>query len=156
MRASAAGSGGHVLLSCVMQPRRTLLTPHAHRQPGPPCAATHSCFRNPAALPHPSCLPARLRLPACVFPPASARLRLPACICVRLPPAARRELTLPIAAYLGIPKENVFANRMNWQWDDETGMPTKLVSRLGGPGGAGSAGGVLGAGACGCGLCARV
>ncbi|KAG2446311.1 hypothetical protein HXX76_000899 [Chlamydomonas incerta] len=38
-----------------------------------------------------------------------------------------RELTLPIASYLGIPKENVFANRMNWQWDDETGMPTKLV-----------------------------
>ncbi|EFJ50802.1 hypothetical protein VOLCADRAFT_88690, partial [Volvox carteri f. nagariensis] len=38
-----------------------------------------------------------------------------------------RELTLPIAAYLGIPKSNVFANRMNWQWDDETGEPTKLV-----------------------------
>lgn len=28
---------------------------------------------------------------------------------------ACRELTLPIAAHLGIPKENVFANRMNWQ-----------------------------------------
>ncbi len=26
-----------------------------------------------------------------------------------------RELTLPIAAYLGVPKEHVFANRMNWQ-----------------------------------------
>ncbi|KXZ53839.1 hypothetical protein GPECTOR_6g757 [Gonium pectorale] len=38
-----------------------------------------------------------------------------------------RELTLPIAAYLGIPKSHVFANRMNWQWDDETGAPTKLV-----------------------------
>ncbi|GLI64296.1 hypothetical protein VaNZ11_007519 [Volvox africanus] len=38
-----------------------------------------------------------------------------------------RELTLPIASYLGIPKSNVFANRMNWQWDDETGEPTKLV-----------------------------
>ncbi|GLC44857.1 hypothetical protein PLESTM_001654900, partial [Pleodorina starrii] len=38
-----------------------------------------------------------------------------------------RELTLPIACYLGIPKSNVFANRMNWQWDDETGEPTKLV-----------------------------
>ncbi|KXZ53840.1 hypothetical protein GPECTOR_6g758 [Gonium pectorale] len=38
-----------------------------------------------------------------------------------------RELILPIAAHLGIPKGNVFANRMNWQWDDETGAPTKLV-----------------------------
>ncbi|KAG2432760.1 hypothetical protein HYH02_012893 [Chlamydomonas schloesseri] len=38
-----------------------------------------------------------------------------------------RELLLPIAAYLGIPKDRVFANRMHWQWDDETGMPTKLV-----------------------------
>ncbi|PNG99890.1 Phosphoserine phosphatase, chloroplastic, partial [Tetrabaena socialis] len=38
-----------------------------------------------------------------------------------------RELILPLAAYLGIPKENVFANRMNWQWDDETGEPTKLM-----------------------------
>ncbi|GIL83780.1 hypothetical protein Vretimale_10573 [Volvox reticuliferus] len=38
-----------------------------------------------------------------------------------------RELTLPVASYLGIPKANVFANRMNWQWDDETGEPTKLV-----------------------------
>ncbi|KAG2492528.1 hypothetical protein HYH03_009193 [Edaphochlamys debaryana] len=38
-----------------------------------------------------------------------------------------RELTLPIAAYLGIPKDHVFANRMNWQWDDETGEPTRLV-----------------------------
>jgi len=38
-----------------------------------------------------------------------------------------RELTLPIAKYLGVPKENVFANRMNWQWDDETGEPTRLV-----------------------------
>ncbi|GFH06444.1 phosphoserine phosphatase, chloroplastic, partial [Haematococcus lacustris] len=38
-----------------------------------------------------------------------------------------RELTLPIAQHLGIPKHNVFANRMNWQWDDETGEPTRLV-----------------------------
>lgn len=38
-----------------------------------------------------------------------------------------RELTLPIAKYLGVPKENVFANRMNWQWDDETGEPSRLV-----------------------------
>eukprot|EP00198_Chlamydomonas_reinhardtii_P000461 XP_001689796.1 predicted protein [Chlamydomonas reinhardtii] len=38
-----------------------------------------------------------------------------------------RELLLPIAAHLGIPKDRVFANRMHWQWDDETGMPTKLV-----------------------------
>ncbi|KAG2490538.1 hypothetical protein HYH03_010932 [Edaphochlamys debaryana] len=38
-----------------------------------------------------------------------------------------RELTLPLAAHLGIPKDRVFANRMNWQWDDETGEATKLV-----------------------------
>ncbi|KAF6254612.1 HAD-like domain-containing protein [Scenedesmus sp. NREL 46B-D3] len=38
-----------------------------------------------------------------------------------------RELTLPIAKYLGVPKENVYANRMNWQWDDETGEPSRLV-----------------------------
>lgn len=38
-----------------------------------------------------------------------------------------RELTLPIAKHLGIPKEFVFANRMNWQWDDETGEPSRLV-----------------------------
>ena len=41
-----------------------------------------------------------------------------------------RELLLPIAAHLGIPKDRVFANRMHWQWDDETGMPTKLVRPL--------------------------
>lgn len=28
---------------------------------------------------------------------------------------------------LGVPAKNVFANRMNWQCDDETGLPTKLV-----------------------------
>eukprot|EP00884_Botryococcus_braunii_P018008 jgi/Botrbrau1/4891/Bobra.118_1s0005.1 len=38
-----------------------------------------------------------------------------------------REITLPIARYLGVPVNNVFANRMNWQVDDETGLPTKLV-----------------------------
>lgn len=38
-----------------------------------------------------------------------------------------REMTLPIAKYLGIPPENVIANRMLWQWDDETGEPSKLV-----------------------------
>ncbi|KAI8466342.1 MAG: NAD-dependent glycerol-3-phosphate dehydrogenase N-terminus-domain-containing protein [Monoraphidium minutum] len=38
-----------------------------------------------------------------------------------------REMTLPIARYLGIPAANVYANRMNWQWDDETGEPTRLV-----------------------------
>lgn len=26
-----------------------------------------------------------------------------------------RELTLPIARYLGVPDANVFANRLNWQ-----------------------------------------
>jgi hypothetical protein len=36
-----------------------------------------------------------------------------------------RELTLPIARHLGIPKENVYANRMNWQWDDELAEPTR-------------------------------
>ncbi|MEW5301341.1 MAG: hypothetical protein WDW36_004205 [Sanguina aurantia] len=38
-----------------------------------------------------------------------------------------REMILPIAAYLGVPMDNVFANRMTWQWDDETGSPTHLV-----------------------------
>lgn len=38
-----------------------------------------------------------------------------------------RELSLPIAKELGVPAQNVFANRMNWQWDDETGEPTRLV-----------------------------
>ncbi|KAG1681299.1 hypothetical protein FOA52_007345 [Chlamydomonas sp. UWO 241] len=38
-----------------------------------------------------------------------------------------REIMLPIAAHLGIPMENVFANRMLWQWDDETMEPTRLV-----------------------------
>eukprot|EP00955_Chlamydomonas_euryale_P106921 365734-Chlamydomonas_euryale.AAC.29 len=38
-----------------------------------------------------------------------------------------RELMLPIARYLNVPSENVFANRMMWQWDEVTMMPTKLV-----------------------------
>lgn len=38
-----------------------------------------------------------------------------------------REMTLPIARYLGVPVDHVYANRMNWQWDDETGEPTRLV-----------------------------
>ncbi|KAI7839328.1 hypothetical protein COHA_006919 [Chlorella ohadii] len=38
-----------------------------------------------------------------------------------------RELCLPIARALGVPPAHLFANRMNWQVDDETGMPTKLV-----------------------------
>lgn len=38
-----------------------------------------------------------------------------------------RELCLPIARELGVPLKNLFANRMNWQVDDDTGMPTKLV-----------------------------
>jgi glycerol-3-phosphate dehydrogenase (NAD+) len=38
-----------------------------------------------------------------------------------------REMVIPLAAYLGVPMENVFANRMNWQWDDETMQPTKLI-----------------------------
>lgn len=38
-----------------------------------------------------------------------------------------REMTLPIAKVLGVPFSNVFANRMNWQADDVTGVPTKLV-----------------------------
>mmetsp|Transcript_21179 Transcript_21179/g.55176 ORF Transcript_21179/g.55176 Transcript_21179/m.55176 type:complete len:618 (+) Transcript_21179:94-1947(+) len=38
-----------------------------------------------------------------------------------------RELILPLAKYLGVPKENVYANRMAWQWDDDTGQPTRLV-----------------------------
>lgn len=38
-----------------------------------------------------------------------------------------RELCLPIVRALGVPPKNLFANRMNWQVDDDTGMPTKLV-----------------------------
>ncbi|GAX75615.1 hypothetical protein CEUSTIGMA_g3059.t1 [Chlamydomonas eustigma] len=38
-----------------------------------------------------------------------------------------RELTLPIAEQLGIPRQQVFANRMLWQWDDETLEPSRLV-----------------------------
>ncbi|PSC74868.1 glycerol-3-phosphate dehydrogenase [Micractinium conductrix] len=38
-----------------------------------------------------------------------------------------RELCLPICRELGVPPKNLFANRMNWQVDDDTGMPTKLV-----------------------------
>ena len=36
-------------------------------------------------------------------------------------------MALPIADCLGIPKDRVFANRMLWQWDDETMEPSRLV-----------------------------
>lgn len=36
-------------------------------------------------------------------------------------------MILPFARHLGIPKDKVFANRMNWQWDDELSEPTRLV-----------------------------
>ncbi len=42
-----------------------------------------------------------------------------------LPPY--REIILPIAAHLGIPPENVIANRMMWEWDHETEEPSRLV-----------------------------
>lgn len=32
-----------------------------------------------------------------------------------------RELCLPVAQHLGVPKEHVFANRMQWQLGDDTG-----------------------------------
>jgi glycerol-3-phosphate dehydrogenase (NAD+) len=38
-----------------------------------------------------------------------------------------RELSLPIARALGIPPKNLFANRMNWQFNDDTGEIDKLV-----------------------------
>lgn len=38
-----------------------------------------------------------------------------------------RELCLPIAKALGVPTSHVYANRMNWQVDDDTGMPSILV-----------------------------
>jgi hypothetical protein len=50
-----------------------------------------------------------------------------------LPPGGFRELTLPIAKHLGIPKERVFANRMQWQ------------VRAAGKGGGGKQGGVVAA-----------
>ncbi len=37
------------------------------------------------------------------------------------------ELTLPIADRLNVPRDRVFANRMLWQWDDDTMEPTRLV-----------------------------
>lgn len=43
------------------------------------------------------------------------------------PVTSPREMALPIADCLGIPKERVFANRMLWQWDDETMEPSRLV-----------------------------
>lgn len=41
-----------------------------------------------------------------------------------------REMTLPIARYLGVPKDHVFANRMNWQWDDDTGERSSGISAM--------------------------
>lgn len=38
-----------------------------------------------------------------------------------------RELSLPIARALGVPPKNLFANRMNWQWNDDSGAIDKLV-----------------------------
>ncbi|KAI3425907.1 hypothetical protein D9Q98_007879 [Chlorella vulgaris] len=38
-----------------------------------------------------------------------------------------RELCLPIVRALGVPPKNLFANRMNFQVDEETGEVTKLV-----------------------------
>ncbi|BDA43327.1 probable glycerol-3-phosphate dehydrogenase [NAD(+)], cytoplasmic at C-terminar half [Coccomyxa sp. Obi] len=38
-----------------------------------------------------------------------------------------REMILPFARELGIPPTNVFANRINWQVDDETGLVTRMV-----------------------------
>ena len=38
-----------------------------------------------------------------------------------------RELSLPIARALGVPPKNLFANRMNWQFNDETGAIDQLV-----------------------------
>ncbi len=38
-----------------------------------------------------------------------------------------REMTLPIAKELNIPGENVFANRINWQVDESTGLVEKMV-----------------------------
>ena len=34
---------------------------------------------------------------------------------------------MPIARALNIPSENVFANRINWQVDDATGLVTKMA-----------------------------
>jgi hypothetical protein len=77
-----------------------------------------------------SLIPIRFFLLILPFPtPSSCRLPSPNTLHTlhHSPAHKRRELTLPIAKYLGVPKENVFANRMNWQWDDETGEPSRLV-----------------------------
>jgi hypothetical protein len=41
--------------------------------------------------------------------------------CSRYRSGGFRELCLPIARELGVPPKNLFANRMNFQVDDETG-----------------------------------
>jgi hypothetical protein len=41
-----------------------------------------------------------------------------------------RELILPIAKYLGVPKDRVFANRMNWQVGPLLPTHTRSVMRL--------------------------
>jgi hypothetical protein len=62
---------------------------------------------------------------ACFYVQAHGQLYVSICACVYC-----RELTLPIAKHLGVPKENVFANRMNWQWDDETGEPAAAAEAV--------------------------
>eukprot|EP00798_Chlamydomonas_sp_ICE-L_P013167 gene13167-30652_t len=72
------------------------------------------------------CTPADIKAFLKAHPPES-RINEARGVQVYLITAGFREILLPIAKYLGIPYGNVFANRMNWQWDDETGEPTKLV-----------------------------
>ena len=38
-----------------------------------------------------------------------------------------RELIRPLATLLGLPMSNVFANRMNWQFDDDSTAPVKCA-----------------------------
>lgn len=38
-----------------------------------------------------------------------------------------RELIRPLAKLLGLPMANVYANRMNWQFDDDSGTPVKCA-----------------------------
>ena len=47
-------------------------------------------------------------------------------------PAGFRELCLPIARVLGVPSTQLFANRMNWQVDDDTGEQQQQAAAAGG------------------------
>lgn len=76
-----------------------------------PAASTHTAS---ATVPSAACS-REMQRHACRAPALDVR------------PLLRRELILPLARLLGIPTRNVMANRMQWQLDDDTGLPSKLA-----------------------------